>query len=356
MKFSLTPFVYITILISSFSCTEQEQKNMPDKEKIVEQLTKISSLLQDSSFTRQMAESLEAAYYIAENKPVPPFSTPENITLLNKSIREEKIATGVAPLYALECGIGELMEEYNGIPIEWLDKIVNEQLDSAQILILNRFANATWKAGQPFRGLDRIKRPVFISAYLLPPEEVKKDYDHILSTAVILRGKMLDIKDSSKTQQLQRISELMKSEQFAFDIASNAEALYYTAQNQPIPPFLKQGEDSATKKQNAVDEKIAVNIAGFYALECGLSFLATTKNALPSTVLETIIADNINTADKKLLERFANATWKAGQPFRGLNRITRDIFMPFDLLSPSEVDKDWIQIKAAAQKISIAIK
>jgi len=49
--------------------------------------------------------------------------------------------------------------------------------------------------------------------------------------------------------------------------------------------------------------------------------------------------------DKILLQRFANATWKAGQPFRGLDRITRDNFVPFYFLQMKKL-KDWVQIKA----------
>ncbi|MFT3947626.1 MAG: hypothetical protein QM763_11715 [Agriterribacter sp.] len=321
------------------------------------QLNQINNLLQDSSFTRAMAEKLEAVYYIAQNQPIPPFSTPlDDTALIEKSIKEEKIATGTAPLYAVECGIGELMETYNGTPVEWLDKIIDDKLDSAQVLILNRFANATWKAGQPFRGLDRIKRPIFISAVFLPVNEVKKDYDHILIAAKMLRQKMTDVKDSSISQQLQRISELLQSKQFAFDVAANSEAVYYTSQHKAVPPFLKPGEDTATQSKSMLAEKIATNIAGFYALECGLSYLATAKNALPSKVLHDIVTDSIDAPGKKLFERFANATWKAGQPFRGSDRITRYNFISFDLLSPSEMDKDWVQIKAAAEKLAAAIQ
>jgi hypothetical protein len=52
-----------------------------------------------------------------------------------------------------------------------------------------------------------------------------------------------------------------------------------------------------------------------------------------------------------IFARFANATWKVGQPFRGLNRITRPTFTPFYFLSESDIDKDMVQIRAAAQRI-----
>jgi hypothetical protein len=52
-----------------------------------------------------------------------------------------------------------------------------------------------------------------------------------------------------------------------------------------------------------------------------------------------------------LFSRFANATWKAGQPFRGLNRIERETFTPFFFLSETDIDKHWVQIKAATAKV-----
>lgn len=53
---------------------------------------------------------------------------------------------------------------------------------------------------------------------------------------------------------------------------------------------------------------------------------------------------------------FANATWKAGQPFRNLSRITRDTFRPVTLLNEEELKKDFVQIQAAAAKLLEAMK
>ncbi|WP_315821809.1 hypothetical protein [Paraflavitalea speifideaquila] len=68
-------------------------------------------------------------------------------------------------------------------------------------------------------------------------------------------------------------------------------------------------------------------------------------------MINALLADQLSPANKGLLERFAHATWKTGQPFRGLERITRPIFMPFDLLPAEERAKDWTQVKAAAATI-----
>lgn len=95
--------------------------------------------------------------------------------------------------------------------------------------------------------------------------------------------------------------------------------------------------------------KIATSIAGFYALECALNYLATTKNELPSKILQAFVNDSLSQDDTMVYARFANATWKAGQPFRGLGRITREIFAPFYYLSVPDIDKDLVQVKAAAR-------
>lgn len=343
---------WVIAVLCLISCSGSKEEKKPDNDLIIEQLSVINTLLRDTGFAREMAETMEASYYIAENKPVPAFSSPElDTSFVNKSIKEEKIATSIAPFYAVECGIGVLMEKYKGTPFEWLEKITSSKLDSTEELILNRFANATWKAGQPFRSLDRITRPVFISAYFLPADEIKKDYDHILAAANKLKEKMVNVKGASVKEQLECITELLQDKQFALNITSNSEASSYRSQHQPVSQFLSPSEDTATERKSVLNEKIAINVAGFYALECGLSYFATAKNAIPSTLLKNIIGDKISTEDKRIFERFANATWKAGQPFRGLDRITRNNFISFDLLSDAEIEKDWVQIKAAAGKL-----
>jgi len=326
---------------------------MKEDQLINGELKKITVLLRDSSFALEMAKNLEAAYYTSQGQPTPAFlSGNADTSTIERRVKEEKIATNIAAFYALESGIGVLIDQKGGSPVDWLNKIIGKQLDSTEILVLNRFANATWKAGQPFRGLKRITRDVFISPVFLPDDEVKKDYDQVLAAATKLLPALKDVKDSSAANQVQKISQLLKDKQFAMEMAQHMEAAYYTAQQQDIPPFLKPGEDTATIKKSMKEEKIATNLAGFYALECGLSYLATAQKKLPSAVLQSIINDSINKDDKRLLERFANATWKAGQAFRGLDRITRATFTSFDLLPPAEIEKDWVQIKAAAEKLS----
>ncbi|HRO45559.1 hypothetical protein [Agriterribacter sp.] len=347
-------FVFSTAFLVLYltSCANNAKTNMQQQQQITEELTQITRLLRDSSFALNMAKNQEAAYYKAQGEPAPEF-LPENgeAGTVEKSIRDEKIATSIAAFYALECAVGALMEQEGGTPLEWLNKIKTNQLDSSGVLLVNRFANATWKAGQPFRGLERITREVFVSPVFLPEAEVKKDYDQVSAAAEKLTEAMRDVKDASKENQLQKLKALLQDKSFALEMAQHMEAAYYTAQQQEAPVFLKPGEDTATITKSLKEEKVATNIAGFYALECGLSYLATAQQKLPSVVLQAIVNDSLDAKNKKLFERFANATWKAGQPFRGLDRITREVFIPFDLLSKEAQEKDWVQVKAAAEKL-----
>ena len=326
---------------------------MKKEKKIHQELTRISNLLHDTSFALRMAENGEAAYSKAQAQTTPEFlSVEEENDMIKKSAKEEKIAINIAAFYAVECGIGLLMEKQGRTPVEWLNKIVNHHLDSNEILVLNRFANATWKAGQPFRGLARIEKDNFISAVFLSKEELEKDYDQVNAAAGMLLPAMQSVSEKDSDEQLQKLSELLKSKQFALQMAKHIETAYYEGIHQPVPEFFKDGEDTTTLQKSCKEEKIAINLAGFYALECGLSYLATAKNEVPSDVIKSIKNDKLSKEDKEIFERFANATWKAGQPFRNLDRITRKTFTCFDLLPPEEVEKDWIQIKAAAAKLS----
>ena len=162
------------IVVSVCACSIKKDNSMSDK--IKGELTKIDSLLRDAKYNEEMAKALDAAYYKGIRKEAPPFlAAGEDTATKQKSLKEEKIATNVAGFYALECGIWWLCSQSNQTPVEWLNKIKNNSVDSATISILNRFANAAWKAGQPFRGMERIARPAFTVFNFLPQDEIKKD-------------------------------------------------------------------------------------------------------------------------------------------------------------------------------------
>lgn len=340
------------IVLSLSACTTESEENMQDK--IKTELERIDSLLRDEAYNTAMAQTLEAAYYKGEGKTPPPSLSPGKAST-DKSVQVEKVAINIAGFYALECGIEWICFKTNQTPTEVLKKINDDTLDSASVSTLNRFANATWKAGQPFRDIKRITRPTFTVFNFLPAGEIKKDHDQIRTAAAKLLSSMEDVADSNTNVQMQKIRSLMQNKDFTMKMADTMHTAYYTSQGQAVPAFLTPADDTAVVSKSVRDEKIATNVAGFYALECGLNYFAA-KNRLPSQVLGSIVNNNIGNEDKMLLQRFANATWKASQPFRGLDRIQRDNFIPFYFLDENEIEKDWVQIWAAAEKLLSDIK
>lgn len=326
---------------------------MDTSDSIKKELTKMDSLLQDKPFTEAMAHELEAAYYKGVGEAVPPFLKPGEDSLeIEKSVKEKKIATNIAAFYALECGINYFCAKDSSTPAGWIEKITSGKLSNPETELFDRFANATWKAGQPFRGMDRIKRPNFIGWSGLNNEEIQKDTRQITGAA----AKLKPLIGGAKEEQLQQIKKLLQDKDFAYGVAAFMDSTYYAGEKKPVLPFISKEEETAKKKKRFKEEKIATNIAGFYALECGVNYLVSSKKQPPSVILQSIIDNSISKEDKMLFARFANATWKAGQPFRSLDRITRDIFVPFNFLSDVEVEKDWMQVKAAAGKLLTAIK
>jgi hypothetical protein len=346
----------LLFVLFTFSCaTKNDADEKP--EQIQKESATIDSLIRNADFAYSMAKTLDSSYYIGVGQTPPDFLTDADDTAtIIKNVKEEKIAINLAGFYALECGIGALSAQTNQAPTEWLKKIINKTADSNAILLLNRFANATWKAGQPFRALNRITRSNFTGANFLSQEEIKKDYDQITAAATRLLLSMHDVENNPVKEQMQKLRSLLQDQQYAFEIAKFLDSSYYINLGQPAPNFLSAADDTATIRKTAKDQKIATSIAGFYALECGVNYLVTTQNKLPSDILQSIVNNTISKEDKNLFSRFANATWKAGQPFRGLNRITRDTFTPFYFLTDADIEKDFVQIKAAAQKLLMALQ
>jgi hypothetical protein len=163
-------------------------------------------------------------------------------------------------------------------------------------------------------------------------------------------------KEKNINAELKIIDSLLKDKQFAEQMAMELEASYYKGIGEAVPPFLIPGEDSLKIDKSVKEEKIAINLAGFYALECATNYLVTTSQKSPSEILQSLIDDKISKEDKLLFACFANATWKAGQPFRGLDRITRETFTPFSFLREADIEKDLVQVKAAAKKLLEAFK
>ncbi|HEX4049219.1 MAG TPA: hypothetical protein VH309_15335, partial [Elusimicrobiota bacterium] len=167
----------------------------------------------------------------------------------------------------------------------------------------------------------------------------------------LLSEKMADVRGAPRAAQLARLKELLQSKDFALQIAAWQDGAYYRGQGKTPPPFLTPEEKAGKVEKSVADEKIAMNLAGFYAVESGLGVLAETTGKSPRELLRSIVDGTMPEGDMLLIARFANATWKAGQPFRSLDRITRDTFRPAALLTDEELAKDFDQIKAAAQKL-----
>ena len=321
------------------------------------ELGRLQTLLRDPVFALDMAQTLDAAYYQGLGQSVPPFLKPEDETAtLPKSVREEKIATNLAGFYAVETGVGYLAERDRQTPLVVLQAVAEGRRSDADMLLLARFANATWKAGQPFRGLARISRTTFGPAALLSETELRKDFVQIRAAAVRLVGGLQGLGGADTPAQLDRLQALLRDQAYAQDMAQALDAAYYNGLGQPVPPFLKPEEMAATTTKSVREERIATNMAGFYALEAGVGILAEQGRETPLQIIDSIARGTRSDKDMLLLARLANATWKAGQPFRGLARISRDTFKPAALLSPADVRKDLDQVQAAALRLAKAMR
>jgi hypothetical protein len=334
--------------------SENQEPQVNKEEKIKSELKAIDSLLQNKQFAEAMAMELEAAYYKGVGEPVPPFLKPgEDSLQIDRSVKEEKIATNLAGFYALECGLNYLCSRDSRTPVQWIEQILADKAGDSITLLLNRFANATWKAGQPFRGLERITRYNFTSASSLTAEEIAKDLRQIKNAAIVLQKKL---KPGTKDKQLEQVRTLLRDKDFAMHIASQMDSAYYAGENKPASPFLSAEEIKAVKKKSFKEEKIATNLARFLATETATNYLVTIKHEPPSFFLQALVDNTLPAGEKFIYARFANATWKAGQPFRGLDRITRETFTPFNFLTEADIEKDLVQVRAAAKKMLEELK
>lgn len=306
----------------------------------------IDSLLRNPSFTEFMARSLDSAYYAATGQAQPQFlSDRDATTLVSMPMKDEKVSTSMAGFYALECGLELLSNSTKETFVSWLYKVTSGQAGPDAMLLPNRFANATWKSGQPFRDMERLQRYNFTVATLLSKEEVLKDSIQIVKAAKKLMSLMVKISSGTEEEQMDKLRSLMKDTAVAVALSSFSDSAFAVSQQSGVA---SKSADTATVQKTVKQMKIASSIAGFYALECGLNYLVTKKQVLPSKMLDSLLNGSLSTADKMLFARFANATWKAGQPFRGLNRIRRDTFTPFYFLNEADIEKDLVQIRAAA--------
>ncbi len=74
--------------------------------------------------------------------------------------------------------------------------------------------------------------------------------------------------------QMARLQALLQSQDFALEMATSLDAAYYRGLGQTPPPFLTPQEQTATTQKSVREEKIAINLAGFYAVESGMGVIA----------------------------------------------------------------------------------
>jgi hypothetical protein len=334
-------------LMEYSACKSSSEMDNNKNDKVQKELLVIDSLLRDQAFAYKIAAKLDSAYYLGIGETPQEFTSPkDDSSSFSTTEKEQMIATNIAAFYALDCGISYISAVSNRSFCAVLQAMLEGKLDSADVLVLNRFANATWKAGQPFRGLDRIGRPIFMVFNFLPEDEIKKDFNQVKIAGEKLWESMRPLADSSNHDQMKKLRLLLQDTGYAFEMAKYIDSSYAATQGQNQAPTEWK---NTTIRKSIKDQKIASNVAGFYALDGGVNYLITTSDRSPSDLLKAIVSDSLKPEEMQLFARFANATWKAGQPFKGLNRITRRTFTPFYFLTREDIDKDLVQIKAAAK-------
>ena len=175
-------------------------------------------------------------------------------------------------------------------------------------------------------------------------------------TAEKLLISMDTVREAPVARQMELLRRLLQDTGYAAEMAAYLHSAYYRASGEKEEPFLVSKDDTARLQKTARQMKIATSIAGFYALECALNYLATTRDASQLQLLDALVTDSLGKQDQMVFARFANATWKAGQPFRDLGRITRATFTPFYFLTEADIDKDLMQVKAAARILLTDLK
>jgi hypothetical protein len=106
---------------------------------------------------------------------------------------------------------------------------------------------------------------------------------------------------------------------------------------------------------------IAMNFAGLAAVDGAANVIASMRygvdnelNVFENEYLEALEAiaawdDELSDKEKYAAAIVANVAWRAGQPFRALERLTRPVNMSFNQLPANEKEKDRVQLQAAAK-------
>jgi hypothetical protein len=130
-----------------------------------------------------------------------------------------------------------------------------------------------------------------------------------------------------------KINQLLKNKQYALDMAV-IWAAYYEGQHKLFPYFFHPRKIQPSIRK-ALKKKLAINLAGFYALECGK--LPAISKQTPSDIFKSIINDSI--AERQTIIRtFLPQPVKPVSPFVVLTESPQHIHA-LDLLPKEEVKK-----------------
>ena len=105
-------------------------------------------------------------------------------------------------------------------------------------------------------------------------------------------------------------------------------------------------------------ETVAQNVAGIQAVISSIGAIHVMRGFVPGAhsemtlkILVDIANSDLSPNERSIVLRMANCAWGAGQSFRTdkgpLGRLTR--MNVFDLLPEEEIEKDMIQVRAAAK-------
>jgi hypothetical protein len=106
---------------------------------------------------------------------------------------------------------------------------------------------------------------------------------------------------------------------------------------------------------------IAMNFAGLAAVDGAANAIAAMRGGVDDELnvseegylqaLEDIATnwEDLSNEEKYAAAIAANVAWRAGQPFRSLERLTRSVNVNFNMLPANEKEKDRVQLQAAAK-------
>ncbi|MFC1674591.1 response regulator [Candidatus Omnitrophota bacterium] len=333
----------------------------------------LDSLMKNPAFLETMAGALLSAYNEHANTDYR-ITQDTDATVFTKEDLDR--TQNLAGLIGVEVGTSALLattRKGNSL-VSVLKAITEDMLTEKEMRLLALFANATWKAGVPFRvktGSDgeslgpyslMQSHPDFVPVVLAREEVAEEDILQMKVAAHKLLSAIQHIDDPQ--EQLDRLEFLLKNKGFLELLARESLQAYNSRHGTKHSISTDQTLTGLTKR----DLDIAMNLLGFIALEVGVGALLelTRQGQSMSDVLNAIVEGRLTGEEETLLALFANATWKAGVPFRvktgsdgrSLGPYFRIMehpdFRRWAQLPVDEQLKDLIQVHAAAAQLLLS--